>query len=295
MIKKLQNVFPTLIFYSEANDIRLENYDWFITKDDDVFGISNKELTKKDQTLLATLLQPYYPNLPLQTKVENVWINEINGVQQETALQINNPFRFVYFSITENQINPVDFREAINELFAKEVPILWENENEGILIEGTDDSTDTISYEHIINLLMSDLYVNINFYVGPFRQDLTDVKQYFHSILDSAKLMTTLTNKSVMTYIEAIPFLLMNEMNPDFRTQIAHSVLQEFLHDEETLKMIATFFECNLNISETAKKLYMHRNSLQYRLDRFHEKTTIDIRQFNQAMTVYLALRAKDK
>jgi len=295
MIKKLQNVFPTLIFYSEANDIRLENYDWFITKDDDVFGISNKELTKKDQTLLATLLQPYYPNLPLQTKVENVWINEINGVQQETALQINNPFRFVYFSITENQINPVDFREAINELFAKEVPILWENENEGILIEGTDDSTDTISYEHIINLLMSDLYVNINFYVGPFRQDLTDVKQYFHSILDSAKLMTTLTNKSVMTYIEAIPYLLMNEMNPDFRTQIAHSVLQEFVHDEETLKMITTFFECNLNISETAKKLYMHRNSLQYRLDRFHEKTTIDIRQFNQAMTVYLALRAKDK
>src|SRR5690625_7505714 len=87
MIKKLQNVFPTLIFYSEANDIRLENYDWFITKDDDVFGISNKELTKKDQTLLATLLQPYYPNLPLQTKVENVWINEINGVQQETVLQ----------------------------------------------------------------------------------------------------------------------------------------------------------------------------------------------------------------
>src|SRR5690625_7248038 len=102
MIKKLQNVFPTLIFYSEANDIRLENFDWFITKEDDVFGISKKELTKKDQNLLEILLQPYYPNLPLQTKVENVWINEINGVQQDIALLIYNPFHFVYFSMTEN-------------------------------------------------------------------------------------------------------------------------------------------------------------------------------------------------
>src|SRR5690625_1836988 len=99
MIKKLQNVFPTLIIYSEANDIRLENYDWFITKDDDVFGISKKELTKKDQTLLATLLQPYYPNLPLQTKVENVWINEINGVQQETTLQIITHFASSIFQL----------------------------------------------------------------------------------------------------------------------------------------------------------------------------------------------------
>jgi len=294
MIKKLQNVFSTLIIHSEANDIRLENYDWFITADDTVFGINKKELTKKDRTLLATFLKPYHPNLPLQTKEENKWINEINGVQQEERLQINQPFRFVYFSIKKNQMDPSSFREAINELFAKDVPILWENEHEGILIEVTEDSTDTISYEHIINLLMSDLYVNIIFYVGPFRPDLTDVKQYFHSIKKSAKLITTLTKKSVVTYIEAIPYLLMNEMKPDFRAQIAHSVLQEFLDDEETLKMIATFFECHLNISETAKKLYMHRNSLQYRLERFYDKTTIDIRQFDQAMTVYLALLAKD-
>src|SRR5690625_2795442 len=83
MIKKLQNVFSTLIIHSEANDIRLENYDWFITADDTVFGINKKELTKKDRTLLATFLKPYHPNLPLQTKEENKWINEINGVQQE--------------------------------------------------------------------------------------------------------------------------------------------------------------------------------------------------------------------
>lgn len=294
MFKKLQKIFSTLMIYSEATDSDIENYDWFSTKDNDVFGISKQELTKKDQTLLATFLKPYNTNLPLQTKTENDWINKINGVQQETALQVNGPFRFVYFSMKEHQINSTSFREALNELFAKQVPILWESEHEGILIEVTDDSTDTISYEQIINILMSDLYVKINFYVGPFRKDLTDLKPYYHSILHGAKSTATIVNKSVITYIQAIPYLLMNDMKPDFRMQVAHTVLQEFLDDEETLKMIATFIECNLNISETAKKLYMHRNSLQYRLDRFYEKTTIDIRQFDQAMTVYLALIAKD-
>ena len=64
-------------------------------------------------------------------------------------------------------------------------------------------------------------------------------------------------------------------------------------NDEETLKMIETFVQCNSNISETAKVLHMHRNSLQYRLDRFFEKTGIDVRKFHHAMTVYLALLAR--
>jgi DNA-binding PucR family transcriptional regulator len=59
------------------------------------------------------------------------------------------------------------------------------------------------------------------------------------------------------------------------------------------LKMLETFVQCNLNISETAKELYMHRNSLQYRLDRFLEKTGIDVRQFQHAMPVYLAMLAR--
>ncbi|MBY6268509.1 helix-turn-helix domain-containing protein, partial [Parageobacillus thermoglucosidasius] len=54
--------------------------------------------------------------------------------------------------------------------------------------------------------------------------------------------------------------------------------------------IIKTFFQCDLNVSLAAKKLYMHRNSLQYRIDKFIEKTGMDIKHFQGAVAVYLAM-----
>lgn len=55
-------------------------------------------------------------------------------------------------------------------------------------------------------------------------------------------------------------------------------------------KTLVNFFQHNLNISETAKNMYMHRNSLQYRIDKFINETGIDIQKFDLAFVVKLAL-----
>ena len=60
--------------------------------------------------------------------------------------------------------------------------------------------------------------------------------------------------------------------------------------DEETLTTINKFFELNLNVSETARQLYLHRNTLTYRLERIQKVTGLDIRSFEDAMTLKLAL-----
>ena len=174
-----------------------------------------------------------------------------------------------------------------------QVPILWENGHEGIIIEEQTIYEDSISFEEIKDILMSDLYVKINFFIGSYKEGLEDIAQYYHSLTNAAKKVFIYTNKTVVTYIDAVPYLLINQTEPDLRSDIGKTVLQEYINDEETLKMIETFLQCNLNISETAKVLHMHRNSLQYRLDRFFEKTGIDVRQFHHAMTVYLALLAR--
>jgi DNA-binding PucR family transcriptional regulator len=48
----------------------------------------------------------------------------------------------------------------------------------------------------------------------------------------------------------------------------------------------------NLNVSEAAKKLYIHRNSMQYRLEKFSERTGLDIRKFDDAVNIHLAILA---
>jgi len=60
--------------------------------------------------------------------------------------------------------------------------------------------------------------------------------------------------------------------------------------DEETLTTINKFFENNLNVSETSRQLYIHRNTLVYRLDKLQKSTNLDLRVFDDAITFKIAL-----
>jgi carbohydrate diacid regulator len=60
--------------------------------------------------------------------------------------------------------------------------------------------------------------------------------------------------------------------------------------DEETLTTIDKFFENNLNVSETSRQLFIHRNTLVYRLDKLQKSTDLDLRVFEDAITFKIAL-----
>ena len=60
--------------------------------------------------------------------------------------------------------------------------------------------------------------------------------------------------------------------------------------DEETLTTINKFFENSLNVSETSRQLYIHRNTLVYRLDKIQKSTGLDLRVFEDAITFKIAL-----
>ncbi|UJL47555.1 helix-turn-helix domain-containing protein [Virgibacillus sp. NKC19-16] len=290
MLKQLQNIFPSMIIYSDDFNKATGNYQWFITETNEIIGIDKSELTKKDTSILAAFLTPYDIQFPVPTEHEKTWKNRINN---GALIEAVTPYRFVYFSIKKNQTDPKLFKEALDEFFTKPAPILWENEHEGIIIEEqTADTEENISYGQIIDVLMSDLYVKIKFLVGPYLDNLKNIDQYYHSFIKGAKTAFAYSDKSVITYIDAISYILLDLTDVQLRSEITAIVLKEFKTNEDVLHTIKTFIECNLNVSLAAKELYMHRNSLQYRLDKFIEKTGVDIRQFNQAMIVYLAILA---
>lgn len=60
--------------------------------------------------------------------------------------------------------------------------------------------------------------------------------------------------------------------------------------DDETLVTINKFFDNNLNVSETSRQLYIHRNTLVYRLDKLQKSTGLDLRVFEDAITFKIAL-----
>ena len=62
----------------------------------------------------------------------------------------------------------------------------------------------------------------------------------------------------------------------------------EIFDDEEMVNTAEEFLENSLNVSETLRKLYLHRNTLTYRLDKIEKATGLDIRKFSDAVTFRL-------
>lgn len=293
MIDNLRAYFPSLEHYKTIPPKLNSNLKWFLTSDSQLVGIHPDDLQEKDLLLLSTLLTPYHNLFPSMTEEERQWKNWIHTDEYPNN---SSTFRFVYFQLPSNQIELSTFKDAINQLFEREVPILWENEQEGIIIESFyRELEDAISYKEIIDILISDLYINIRFFVGPYFHSNEGIKKYYQQIKAGAKLSFKSSQVHVINFLEAIPHILVDHVDSSFRKDLPNLILQEFQGDNEFITMMEVFFKSNLNVSVAAKKLYMHRNSLQYRIDKFYEKTGIDVRIFHQALTVYLAILALNK
>ncbi|HLR52379.1 MAG TPA: helix-turn-helix domain-containing protein [Candidatus Avamphibacillus sp.] len=287
----MKKFFPSLIHYSTESHVINPDFQWFMTPEKQIIGIEKSELTQKEIAILTTLLEPYSPSFPIKTDKEQKWLEIIHETKTPSK-KIAASYRFVYFHISSKQIDPITFKEALNELFAQEVVILWENEKEGMIIEEYEKVEEIISFEQIIDILMSDINVNIHFLVGPFQHNLQAANSHYKNMMKGGHVTFKYSDKNVLTFPEAVPFILMDQADPEFKEHLTTQILQEFKTDKEFFKTLDMFLQCNLNISNTAKKLYMHRNTLQYRLDRFKERTGIDVRNFHQALTVYLVLIA---
>ena len=101
-------------------------------------------------------------------------------------------------------------------------------------------------------------------------------------------------NATVSTYKEYLLVKMLEDM-PKYKLQEFLDILLEpeskaILSDPEMLTTAEEFLHTSLNVSETSRNLYMHRNTLMYRLDKIERATGLDIRKFQDAMTFRLVM-----
>lgn len=287
MLDQLKAIYQTLRPYEN----NLLHYQWFQDADKNIFGIHESELKDKDMQLLNLFFEPYHRELPTRNTLEDIWYKRIHQSDENFE---SHPFRFIYFSFVSKGMEASDFKTALEALFEKPLPILWESENEGIMIEEVSPRDEQINFEPIIDILMADLSVNIYFYIGQMQEAQPQLNKNFLHTIQLGRQVNGLTNDHITYFSEVAPFILLNDTSKAALLDLSQSTLKHFYDDVEMIKTLEVFFEANLNISESAKKLYMHRNSIQYRIDKFTKETGINIQNFNEAMTVKLAILAKN-
>ncbi|ALS79648.1 regulator of polyketide synthase expression [Planococcus kocurii] len=294
MITQLKEIYPSLQLLEHGMPPADFSFKWFVSTDGTIIGIHETELSPRDLALLTTFLAPYNPSFPMLTADEKNWFAAVDSTTPDnSSFALPSAFRFVHFTIQEKQISPLAFKQAVTDFYAQPVSILWQNDHQGILVEYVSKEDEALSYEEIIDVLMSDLYINIHFFVGPLRTSLEGVSRHYRTMIEGANITSLYSTRAVVSYTDAVPYFLLHQTDATLQDEIKQSVLQVYQDDEETMNMIYVFVRHNLNLSETAKALHMHRNSLQYRFDRFYEQTGIDVRKFQGALAVYIAFLIK--
>ena len=96
---------------------------------------------------------------------------------------------------------------------------------------------------------------------------------YSYSTLGLGRLLYNIPVDEVETYLN-------NHINSDLLSSL----------DAETLNLLEAFFDNDLSLAETSRKMFIHRNTLIYRLDKFADLTGYDVRTFSDAITVKLSL-----
>lgn len=292
MLERLKSYYKDAIVINEQVD-DIAAYEWFYTKDGDKIGIYKRRLSEQEKQLLSIFLTPVPDTGRMMNDEEMAWYKWImHG--DATMLQhfsSHSPYyRFIHFLTKPSVANKDDFYDAINGLFSKQIIIVWEHDHRGVIIEKKQTPTpDPLPFAEIVDTLSTDFYITLHLFIGQIHRYNDELYESFCHERHCFQLAQTYMPKQAVYQMEDIIPLLLIHRHSELET-VKKSLPSLETLDDEWLHIIKTFFQCDLNVSLAAKKLYMHRNSLQYRIDKFIEKTGMDIKHFKGAVAVYLAI-----
>ena len=145
--------------------------------------------------------------------------------------------------------------------------------------------------------LKSELYVKSVIGIGTVAEHLRELSDSYkeaQTAIDVGKVFDT--ERSIINYenlgIGRLIYQLPTTLCDIYLTEVFKKNTIDAL-DQETLFTINKFFENNLNVSETSRKLFVHRNTLVYRLEKIKKLTGLDLRQFDHASVFKVALMVR--
>jgi carbohydrate diacid regulator len=213
-------------------------------------------------------------------KIENdvrrvVYLIEVNSNKELNAIEI------------VKNIFPFKTRDFVTAFDEKTIIVIkeLENETEEEIEELAASICDTVQIE-----TMNNVYIAI----GKVTKDLKNVSNSYKEAkmaLEVGKIFDP--EKNIINYHKLGIGRLIYQLPPSLCQMFVSEVLRGFdisQLDEETLNTISKFFEYSLNVSETARQLYIHRNTLVYRLDKIQKMTGLDLRSFDDAITFKITL-----
>ena len=304
------------IEFSDSHDIFIRDgytykpFGVHVKPDYAVFVEGTDEMAGKYASILAISLssiKQYYDekydrnNFVKNIILDNVLPGDISIKSRE--LHFNADINRVVFLISIVSSNDVSAYDVIQNLFPDKNKDFVFNitESEIVLVKEIKSGIDVKDLEKlarsIADTLQTEFFTRVNIGIGTPVIGVKDLARSFKEaqiaievgkVFDTEKNIVSYDNLGIARLIYHLPTTLCET----FLKEVFKKGSIESL-DHETLFTIQRFFENNLNVSETSRKLFVHRNPLVYRLDKIKKLTGLDLREFDHAIIFKIALMVK--
>lgn len=301
------------IFAESAAETQELNNKWFMKVHDEgkdlyvlvaggegqhAYQVAKIEVSQLEALILA-YKEKYDRNNFFQNLIlDNLLLVDIYNRAKKLHLEVEAK-RIVYLVETKVESEGI-VKEMLRSLFSQQNGdfVVSVDEKNIVLIKSlrNDDTEEEIQQtaRTIVDMLNAEAMLTVKVAYGTVVGELKDVSKSYKEAkmaLDVGKIFYI--EKNVIGYeklgIGRLIYQLPVNLCRMFMSEIFGDNLPDKL-DEETQITIHKFFENSLNVSETARQLYIHRNTLVYRIEKLQKETGLDIRNFDDALTFKIAL-----
>lgn len=297
---------------SQAESQLIQGYHYFKVFDDNVaeYIVSIKgedeeayRIGKIAAFQIQNLLVAYKERYDKDNFIKNLLLDNmllIDIYSKAKKLNIENNVTRVVYLIDTQPDKDINYVEIVRSIFpAKSKDFVTAvDERSVILVKEITEKEHREDKEKIARMIYDTIsgeaMTRVSVAVGTFVEDLKDVSRSYKEAkmaLEVGKIFYS--EKNIISYDKLGIGRLIYQLPVPLCHMYVNEVLQgrsisEF--DEETLTTVNKFFENNLNVSETSRQLYIHRNTLVYRLDKLQKMTGLDLRNFEDAITFKITL-----
>lgn len=285
-------------FFKVFDDHQLEYVILAKGDSDDVYMVG-KLAAFQIQNLLVAYKERYdKDNFIKNLLLDNLLLVDIYN--RAKKLHIETSVNRVVFLIETKDEKDLNALETVKGLFAgKSRDFITQVDEKNIILvkelkeeEGYEDMEKTANV--ILDMLNTEAMISVHVSFGTIVNEIKDVSRSYKEAkmaLDVGKIFYS--DQNVIAYsslgIGRLIYQLPMPLCKMFIGEIfGENTPDDF--DDETIATINKFFENSLNVSETSRQLYIHRNTLVYRLDKLEKSTGLDLRVFDDAITFKIAL-----
>ncbi len=252
---------------------------------------------------IQSLLVAYKERYDKDNFIKNLLLDNLLLVDiynRAKKLHIDTEVKRIVFIIETKNDKDANALETIRSLFsAKSKDFVTAVDEKNIILVKEVKPTETYedmekTAKTILDMINSEAMAKVHVAYGTIVNEIKDVSRSYKEAkmaLDVGKIFYN--NRNVVAYgslgIGRLIYQLPMPLCKMFIKEIFENKSPDEF-DEETLTTINKFFENSLNVSETSRQLYIHRNTLVYRLDKLQKSTNLDLRVFEDAITFKIAL-----